>query len=391
MILGILSGPILIEWWRQLDKVVLAVALLLLGMGFIVSLAASPSAAARMHLSDPFYFFWRQGGFVVLGLVILFGMSMLDVRAVRRAGAIMFVLALVLLIAVLFTGAEVKGAQRWIKLGGLSLQPVEVLKPSIIVLAAALFARPPQTQGRENQQVVASAAAASLFAVSAVLLLAQPDFGQTVLLFLVYLTLFMLAGMPLIWLGALGAVAAMGGALAYVLFPHVHNRVDSFLNPAPGEGYQIQKALQAIGQGGFLGRGPGEGAVKMSLPDAHTDFAFSVAAEEFGLVALLGLILLFAALSMRGLSMARRLRDPFAQLAASGLYCLLALEAGLNIAVNLAMVPPKGLALPFISYGGSSMIGVTLTAGLALALTRRRPGAYERPYSPRKAPVRAPA
>jgi cell division protein FtsW len=310
---------------------------------------------------------------------------------VRRAAAILFLLAIVLLIIVLFTGAEVKGAQRWIKLGGFSLQPVEMLKPSIVILAAALFARPPAAQGRENAHFIAAAAAGSLFAVAGVLLLAQPDVGQTAVLFLIYLALFLLAGMPLIWLAGLGAVAALGGALAYVLFPHVHTRVDSFLNPAPGEGYQIQKALQAIGHGGILGRGPGEGAVKMSLPDAHTDFAFSVAAEEFGFVALLGLILLFAALSMRGLSMARRLNDPFAQLAASGLYCLLALEAGLNIAVNLAMVPPKGLALPFISYGGSSMLGVTLTVGLALALTRRRPGAYERAYAPRKTVVRASA
>ena len=202
--------------------------------------------------------------------------------------------------------------------------------------------------------------------------------------------MFLLAGVPLLWLGGLLGIAGIGGGLLYLLFPHVQNRVNAFINPAAGDGYQLLKAQQAIAQGGLLGKGPGEGAVKMSLPDAHTDFAFSVAAEEFGLIALVGIIILFGALCVRGLALARKLKDPFAQLAASGLYCLVGLQAALNIAVNLAMVPPKGLALPFISYGGSSMLGVALTVGLALALTRKRPGAYERTF-PASSVKRAPA
>jgi len=389
MIPSRLSGLEFGRWWREVDHVVFTIAAALLCTGFVVALASSPSAAARMNLSDPFYFFWRQGAFVVFGAALALGISLLDNRGVRRAAGIMFVLAIMFMIAVLFLGSEVKGARRWINFGFVSLQPVEMLKPSLVILTAALFARPP-AEARENAAMISTIAALSLFVVSAALLLSQPDVGQTFVCFLILLAMFLLAGVPLLWLGGLLGIAALGGAALYMIFPHVHNRVNSFINPAPGDGYQLLKAQQAIAHGGFLGKGPGEGAVKMSLPDAHTDFAFSVAAEEFGLVALVGIILLFGALCVRGLAMARKLKDPFAQLAASGLYCLVGLEAALNIAVNLAMVPPKGLALPFISYGGSSMLGVALTIGLALALTRNRPGAYERGFS--SAPVsRAPA
>lgn len=378
-----------VRWWREIDHVIFMIAGALLATGFVVALASSPSAAARMNVSDPFYFFWRQGGFVLMGALLALGMSTLDNRGVRRAAAILFALALIFMIVVLLFAEPVKGAKRWIDFGPFSLQPVEMLKPSFVILMAALFARPP-AKGRENAILVSTLASLFLFGIAALLLLSQPDVGQTIVCFAVLLAMFLLAGVPLKWLGGLTGIAAIFGGILYLLFPHVQNRVNSFINPAPGDGYQLQKAQEAIAHGGFLGKGPGEGAVKMSLPDAHTDFAFSVAAEEFGLIALLIIIGLFGALCVRGLAQARRLKDPFAQLAASGLFCLVGLEAGLNIAVNLAMVPPKGLALPFISYGGSSMLGVSLTIGIALALTRKRPGAYERAHpvsSTRKAPA----
>ena len=378
-----------VRWWREIDHVVFMIAGALLATGFVVALASSPSAAARMNLADPFYFFWRQGGFVIMGALLVLGMSTLDNRSVRRAAAIFFLAALAFMIAVLVMGSEVKGAKRWVDFGPVSLQPVEMLKPSLVILIAALFAKPP-VKGLENGMQVSTLASLSLFAVSALLLLSQPDVGQTIVCFAALLVMFLLAGVPLLWLGGLLGIAGIGGGLLYLLFPHVQNRVNAFINPAAGDGYQLLKAQQAIAQGGLLGKGPGEGAVKMSLPDAHTDFAFSVAAEEFGLIALVGIIILFGALCVRGLALARKLKDPFAQLAASGLYCLVGLQAALNIAVNLAMVPPKGLALPFISYGGSSMLGVALTVGLALALTRKRPGAYERTF-PASSVKRAPA
>ena len=378
-----------VRWWREIDHVIFIIAGALLATGFIVALASSPSAAARMNVADPFYFFWRQGGFVLMGALLALGMSTLDNRGVRRAAAILFALALVFMVVVLLFGEPVKGAKRWIDFGPFSLQPVEMLKPGLVVLMAALFAKPP-AKGRENAILISMLASLSLFGIDALLLLSQPDVGQTIVCFAVLLAMFLLAGVSLKWLGGLTGIALMCGGILYLLFPHVQNRVNSFFNPAPGEGYQLQKAQQAIAHGGLLGKGPGEGAVKMSLPDAHTDFAFSVAAEEFGLIALWIIIGLFGALCVRGLAQARRLKDPFAQLAASGLFCLVGLEAALNIAVNLAMVPPKGLALPFISYGGSSMLGVSLTIGLVLALTRKRPGAYERTHpvsSAKKAPA----
>lgn len=378
-----------VRWWREIDHVIFVIAAALLAMGFVVALASSPSAAARMNVADPFYFFWRQGGFVFMGALLALGMSTLDHRSARRAAAILFGMALLFMIVVLLFGEPVKGAKRWIDFGPFSLQPVEMLKPGLVILIAALFAKPP-AKARENAILISALASLSLFGLSAILLLSQPDVGQTIVCFAALLAMFLLAGVPLKWLGGLAGVAAIFGGVLYMLFPHVQNRVNSFFNPAPGDGYQLLKAQQAIAHGGLLGTGPGEGAIKMSLPDAHTDFAFSVAAEEFGLVALLIIIGLFGALCVRGLAQARRLKDPFAQLAASGLFCLVGLEAALNIAVNLAMVPPKGLALPFISYGGSSMLGVSLTIGLALALTRRRPGAYERAIpvsSAKKAPA----
>jgi len=280
--------------------------------------------------------------------------------------AVILLGALVLTAATLFIGVEVKGATRWLRFGGLSLQPSEFLKPALIVVAAWLFA-----EQRRGGAAPAAIAAFVLYFVCVVLLLRQPDFGQTVLLTTGFGALFFLAGMPWIWTAALGAFALLGSGAAYLVFPHVASRVDRFL-------HQIDRAIEAIGRGGLFGRGPGEGEVKHVLPDAHTDFIFAVAAEEFGLIACLAIVALFATVVWRGFLAALRLNDPFLQLASAGLTVLIGLQAFINVAVNLNMIPPKGMTLPFVSYGGSSMLAMAVTAGLLLAITRRRPGVYER-------------
>ncbi len=361
------------DWWWSIDRVMLAAMMGLVAIGFLLSLAASPAAADRLSLTDPFYFLYRHGVYAGMSVAGMLAISSLDPRSARRFAALVLFGALVLTAATIFVGTEVKGASRWLRFAGFSLQPSEFLKPGLIVIAAWLFA-----EQRKGTAPVAAIAAFVLYAACVVLLMLQPDFGQTVLLTTGFGALFFLAGMPWIWTVALGAMAMMGSAGAYFVFPHVASRVDRFLNPESGDTYQIDRALEAIGQGGLFGVGPGEGQVKHYLPDAHTDFIFSVAAEEFGLMACLIITSLFAIIIWRGLRAALRLNEPFMQLAAAGLTLLIGLQAFINIAVNLHLVPPKGMTLPFVSYGGSSMMAMAVTAGLLLAMTRWRPGVFER-------------
>lgn len=361
------------EWWWSVDRVLLGTFGLLIAIGFLLSLAASPAAADRLSITDPFHFLYRHGFYAGIGAAVMLALSSLDPRGARRVAALILLGAMALTAATLVMGVEVKGATRWLRFAGFSLQPSEFLKPALIVIAGWLFA-----EQRRGTAAPAAIIAFVLYLVCVTLLLLQPDFGQTVLLTTAFGALFFLAGMPWIWTAALGAMALMGSAAAYFVFPHVASRVDRFLNPESGDTYQIDRALEAVGRGGLFGRGPGEGEVKHFLPDAHTDFIFAVAAEEFGLLACLLITGLFGVVIWRGLRSALRLNEPFMQLAAAGLTLLLGLQAFINIAVNLHLVPPKGMTLPFISYGGSSMLATAVTAGLLLAMTRRRPGVYER-------------
>jgi cell division protein FtsW len=270
-----------------------------------------------------------------------------------------------------FLGHSAKGATRWLQLGGFSLQPSELMKPSLIVLAAWMF-----TEGQKGQGVPGVSIAFGLLILSAILLLIQPDVGQTILITTAFAAVFWIAGMPLTWilLVALVGIPLLGST--YFIFGHVASRVDRFLNPGSADTHQVDRAMEAIANGGLFGRGPGEGVMKRHVPDLHTDFIYSVAAEEYGLIFSLILIGLFAYIVLRGLFKAMKLSDPFEQAAAAGLFVLLGEQAVINVAVNLNLIPTKGMTLPFLSYGGSSMFGMALTLGLALALTRRRPGAY---------------
>ncbi|MEZ6022490.1 MAG: putative peptidoglycan glycosyltransferase FtsW [Hyphomonadaceae bacterium] len=356
---------------RTYDRPLLIIAAMLIGLGILFSMAASPAATARIRIEEAFYFAGRQAAYAALGVIVMFLAASLDPRQLRRAATIIAAIALPLCALAAWIGPEVKGAQRWFDFGVFSLQPSEILKPALIVVWAWML-----SESMKVDRFPGRAVSIGLYALAAAALLSQPDIGQTALLALCLGPMLILSGMALRWVIG-GVVAAAAGAWAiYNFYPHARDRIDAFLNPEGEVGYQVGRALDAIAAGGVFGRGPGEGVIKRSLPDAHADFVFAVAAEEFGLLASLGLIALFGALAFRGLSRASRLNEPFEQLAASGLITLLVAQASIHIAVNLSLLPAKGMTLPFISFGGSSMVGAALAFGFCLSLLRDRPGAY---------------
>ena len=356
-------------WWWTIDKLMLAaIATLMLG-GIVLSLAASPPVAARIGL-DPFHFVNRHVLFLIPALIVLLGTSFLSPRMIRRVALGVFLISLALVAATLFFGTEIKGARRWIVLLGVNIQPSEFVKPAFVILIAWLFG-----ESARRPEMPSNTVALALLLLVIALLVLQPDFGQTMLIALVWGALFFMAGMRLIWVAGLGGVAAIGLAGAYVTVPHVARRIKRFMDPASGDTYQIDNAVESFVRGGWFGQGPGEGTVKRILPDSHADFVFAVAAEEFGIVLCLVLVSLFCFIVIRALMHAMRDEEPFARFAAAGLAILFGMQSAINMAVNLHLIPAKGMTLPFISYGGSSMISIAYGMGMLLALTRDRPRA----------------
>jgi len=356
-------------WWWTVDRALLAALLALMLAGVILSLAASPPVAARLGL-EPFYFVNRHVIYLLPAIAVMLATSFLSPRHIRRLALIVFVISLLLIAATLHYGAEVKGARRWIVILGINVQASEFLKPAFVILIAWLFG---ESAGRPEMPANTIALALLLVAVTGLVL--QPDFGQTMLVALVWSALFFLAGMRLVWVVGLGGAAAGGLLAAYLLVPHVARRIERFRDPSSGDTFNIDQALESFQRGGWFGRGPGEGTVKRILPESHTDFVFAVAAEEFGIVLCLVLVALFAFIVLRVLRRAMRNEDPFARFAAAGLAILFGLQSAINMAVNLHLIPAKGMTLPFISYGGSSMISLAFGMGMLLALTRERPRA----------------
>jgi cell division protein FtsW len=354
------------EWWRTIDRWFLAAFIALIGFGVVLSFAASPTVAERIGL-DAFHFVERHALFLIPAIGVMIGVSFLDARQIRRLALIVLVVSVVLMVAALFFGVEVKGSRRWVRILGLSVQPSEFMKPAFVILCAWLFA-----ENQRRPEIPGSLIAMILFGAMSALLIAQPDLGQTVLLAGTWGAMFFIAGLSWLWIAVLGGFAFSAMAGAYFVFPHVAGRIDRFLT-GEGDTFQVDTGREAIVRGGWLGQGPGEGTVKRILPDSHTDFVFSVLAEEFGIILCGVLVTIFAFIVLRGLSRALRDQDPFQRFAVAGLVILVGLQSTINIAVNLQLMPAKGMTLPFVSYGGSSMIAVALTAGMILALTRRRP------------------
>ncbi len=358
------------EWWWTVDRYLLIALIVLMVGGVVLSLAGSPPVAERLGL-DSFHFAKRHIAFFIPSVVVMIAASFLSPRQVRRVALIVFVVAIALMLATVFVGDEIKGARRWVSFGSFALQPSEFVKPAFVVLVAWLFAE----NGRRGD-IPGNLFAVLLLAITTSLLVAQPDFGQTLLIVVVWSALFFLSGLSWMWIAGFLVVGAGGIYAAYSAMPHVAARIDRFLDPQTGDTYQIDTALNSFLSGGWFGQGPGEGVVKRVLPDSHTDFIFAVAAEEFGIVVCIVLVAVFAFIVVRGLSHSLKDNDDFTRLAGSGLMILFGVQSVINMAVNLNLMPSKGMTLPFISYGGSSMLALGLQMGLLLALTRRRPQTF---------------
>lgn len=359
---------VMANWWWSVDRWTLAAIAGLIAFGILLTLAASPAVAERIG-HDSYYFVKRQLVYLIPAVITVFALSMLGARGVRRVGVALFLAAIVLMVATLIFGVEIKGARRWVSLGGLSLQPSELVKPGFAIVMAWMMA-----MARMSENFPGLTISCVLYALTALLLVLQPDMGMTAVVTAIFFAQFIVAGMPLYLIG-LGGIAIIGGAIAaYYTLPHFTSRIDRFLDPASGDSFQMLTGLEAFMNGGLFGRGPGEGTVKEILPDAHSDFIFAVAGEELGLIACLIIVMLFAFLVLRGIARSLATQNLFVLLAVTGLLTQFGLQAVIHMASTLSLMPTKGMTLPFISYGGSSLVGIAITMGMVLALTRKRIG-----------------
>ncbi|RCL00431.1 MAG: cell division protein FtsW [Candidatus Tokpelaia sp. JSC085] len=372
MISRIDHGPVA-NWWWSIDRFIFVACCLLIGLGVLFSCTASPSVAKRINITDGFHFVKLHVQYAVpAGLVMIF-VSCFTLRDIWRICLILFVLSVVLLCFTLFTGLEIKGSKRWISLVGFTIQPSEFMKPALMVTLAWLLA------AAQNQSVTSSARyyifAVALYVICAALLILEPDIGQTLLISMTGYAFLILSGISWILLLFLSGVAIVGVLSFYVLFDHVSERVNAFLMGI-GDTFQVDAGREAIIHGSWFGKGPGEGTVKYIIPDSHTDFILSVAAEEYGIVPCILIISLFAFIVIRALFLAMKQHTDFTRFSISGLVILFGFQSIINMAVNLHLMPPKGITLPFISYGGSSLIAVAFSMGCLLSLTRKRPEMY---------------
>ncbi|HXA26096.1 MAG TPA: putative peptidoglycan glycosyltransferase FtsW [Acetobacteraceae bacterium] len=356
------------RWWWSVDRWTLGAVGMLIGFGYIMMLAASPAVAERIGSSRDL-FILKQVFFLAAAGACVVAVSLLSPRSIRRLAIIGCIIALALTAATMLVGVEIKGARRWISLPGLSVQPSEFLKPCFAVVAAWLI-----SEGRRSPRFPGRILAIGIFLVIGLLLKSQPDVGMLAVITAVFFAQLYVAGLNVVMVG-IGMLGFGGaGVAAYLFFPHVQKRVENFLHPGNGisADYQPHTALEAFGNGGLLGRGPGEGRVKDVLPDAHADFVFAVAGEEFGMLVCLIIVGVFAFIVLRGMLRLLKEHDMFIVLSCTGLVTGLGLQAFINMASSLQLIPTKGMTLPLISYGGSSALAVALGMGMLLALTRRR-------------------
>lgn len=356
------------RWWWTIDRLNLFAMMLLVAVGFILVMAGSPPVAKRLDL-PPFYFVRRHEIFLALGVVVMFVVSLLPPVAIRRLAVVGFSASVFLMMLVPFIGVQTKGAHRWIDIAGVSIQPSEFMKPCFAIVMAWVCAENHRRVGLPGYRL-----AVGLYLMVILLLLMQPDIGMSLTVSAMWGFQLFLAGLPVVWVFIMAALGVAGIFGAYHVFPHVAKRINSFLDPAAGDNYQISRSLEAFRNGGLFGRGPGEGEVKQFLPDSHTDFIFAVAGEEFGALVCLIIISLFAFIIIRGLMRVWKENDLFVVLAVAGVLTQFGIQAVINMGVAVNLFPAKGMTLPFVSYGGSSVVAIAFGMGMMLALTRRRYG-----------------
>lgn len=365
------------DWWWTVDRWLLTGLGVLMVLGIVLTMAGSPAVAERLGL-QAFHFVNRQVLFLGACTLVLVGISFLPPRYVRRFALLLYIGGMALVVLTLLYGVEVKGSKRWI----FGVQPSEFVKPAFVILAAWAF-----SEGARRRDVPGTIIAMLLLPTTVIPLVLQPDIGQTMLISIVWASLFFMAGLHWLWVIGIGGAGVSGILVAYKFVPHVRSRIDKFLDPGAGgtnasDTFQVDTAMESFISGGWLGKGPGEGTMKRVLPDSHTDFIFAVTGEEFGVIFCMFIVLVFAIVVLRGLIVASKNDDPFCRFAAAGLVVLFGVQSAINMAVNLHLMPAKGMTLPFISYGGSSMISLGIGMGFLIAVTRRRPRAeIERPVS----------
>ncbi|WP_374391438.1 putative peptidoglycan glycosyltransferase FtsW [Tabrizicola sp.] len=362
------SEPVIPRWWRTIDKWVLTSVFILFGVGLLLGLAASVPLATRNGL-EPFYYVQRQAFFGGVALVVMIGISMMPPDMVRRLGVMGFAVSMVALMLLPVAGTDFgKGAVRWFSFGFASVQPSEFLKPGFVIVVAWLIAASQDLNGPPGKIL-----SFVLTVVVVGFLAMQPDFGQSALVLFAWGVVYFVGGAPMLLIGIVGGLVGVGGLAFYESSEHFARRIDGFLSPDVDPRTQLGYAANAIQEGGFFGVGVGEGQVKWSLPDAHTDFIIAVAAEEYGLLLVLGILALYCVIVVRSLWRLLPERDPFARLAGAGMACIFGVQAMINMGVAVRLLPAKGMTLPFVSYGGSSVIAAGITLGMLLALTRERP------------------
>lgn len=356
----------LVRWWWEMDRITSLLVFVLMLIGAIAVSTASVAVATKYNVG-PYHFAVRHLLFIVLALALMMAMTILKPAGIRRVGFLIFAVAFVGTLLTFVIGTEVKGAKRWIDIFGQSVQPTEFLKSGLIIVTATLLSIPDKI-GRFRGYL----ATIALMGIVGLPVLLQPNFGMALAMGAVWGTQVFMAGLPLLWLVPLVGLAVVSVMGAYAVLPHVRDRIERFLSPETSDTYQVDQAYEAIASGHLWGRGAGEGVVKHTLPDAHTDFIFAVIVEEFGIVMGILILAIFMALVWRAFSRLMRQEDRFTLLAGGGFVTLIALHVGVNVGVALHVLPTTGMTLPFISYGGSSTLAMALTMGFLLALLRKR-------------------
>ena len=359
------SHNILSNWWWTVDKTLLGMVSGLMLLGIFLTFSASPSVAHRIGFGS-YHYIYRQCFYVPIAFCVMIFLSMQNLKFIRRFASLAFLLTLILMVMTLFWGEEVKGAHRWMRIFGFSLQPSEFIKPTFAIVAAWLF-----DAQRQYPEIPGTWLCVGLFIVTAGLLILQPDIGMTFVVTAIWLFQLFLNGLPFIWIIGTAAIGVGCFFILYFTYPHFHTRIQQFITSEHELSYQVQKAMDAFQSGRFLGRGPGEGVAKLSIPDAHTDFIFAVAAEEFGFILCCLLIAVYAAIVIRAMLISLKDRNFFIILSSAGLAASFGLQGIINMASSLHLMPTKGMTLPFISYGGSSVIASAIGIGMLLAITRK--------------------